>query len=96
MITHTQIVWGKNKNAIKRSFKLWACKLIYTSAVVQVGKSLGGGLEMAMIKRCDFSDRLICNLPLCFRSSIKHIKYYRDQFILKSMFFSPHDRCGVK
>ena len=51
---------------------------------------------MAMIKRCDFSDRLVCNLPLCFRSNIKHIKYYRGQFILKSMFFSPHDRCGVK
>ena len=42
---------------------------------------------MAMIKRCDFSDKLICNsVPLCFRSNRKHIKYYRGQFI-KVCFF---------
>ena len=73
IITLLQIGWRKDKNVLKRSFKLWKCKEIYSVAVVQAGKSYGGGLEMSVIKCSDF---FFQNVYLQFHSLFQGIPVY--------------------
>ena len=85
IITLLQIGWRKDNNVLKRTFKLWKCKQIYSAAVVQAGKSYGGGLEMSVIKCSDFfSKTYTYNFTVCSKESQFTVAAIGVQFIFRN------------